>query len=358
MADKLGWGIVGTGQMAADLAISFEKSARLRIVNAFGSSPEKARAFAARWHVPRASASLDELLADPAVDVVYIGTPHPAHETQALASIAAGKPVVCEKPFTMDAAGAARVVEAARARRVFVMEAFMYRCHPLLRALALRLQEGVIGAIRHVRAEFGFRKAREPDGRLFNLALGGGAILDVGCYTASFARLVAGIAVGKPFAEPTKLVATAQLGPTGADEQASALLTFESGVTATLGTAIHHATGRSAAIFGEAGWIHLPDPWAPESQRHGRKTSFTIHRDGREAEVVAFETELDSYALEGELVADTLPALEAKWPAMTLADTLGNMKLLDAWRAAVRKTEPDARQAPASPGVVEPTARR
>jgi predicted dehydrogenase len=349
MKEKLQWGIVGTGQIAADLAISLERSTRQRIVNACGSSPEKARAFAARWGLPRSSSSLEELCVDPAVDVVYVATPHPRHEEQALAVIAAGKPLLLEKPFTMDAAGAARVVEAARARGVFVMEAFMYRCHPLVRALVERLREGVIGEIRHVRAEFGFRKPRDPAGRLYNLALGGGAILDVGCYPASFARLVAGIAVGKPFAEPVTLAATAQLGPTGADEQASALLTFESGVTATLGTAIHHATGRSAAIFGERGSIMIPDPWAPESHRHGRKTSFTIHRDGREPELVAFETELDSYALEAELVADTLPAREAEWPAMTLADTLGNMKLLDRWQAAVRKMAPDT---------VEPKARR
>jgi predicted dehydrogenase len=336
MRDKLQWGIVGAGQIAADLALSLERSSRGRIVNVCSSSPEKARAFAERWKLPRAAASLEELCGDPGVDIVYVASPHPMHEAHALAAIAAGKPVLCEKPFTMDAAGAARVVAAARARGVFVMEAFMYRCHPLVRALAERLQDGVIGPILHVRAEFGFRKPRDPAGRLYNLALGGGAILDVGCYPASFARLVAGIAAGQLFAEPTTLAATAQIGPTGADEQASALLTFASGVTATLGTAIHHATGRSAAVFGEAGSIAIPDPWAPESQRHGRKTSFTIHRDGREPELVAFETELDSYALEAELVADMLPAREATWPAMTLDDTLGNMRLLDAWQAAVR----------------------
>ena len=243
--------------------------------------------------------------------------------------------MLLEKPFTMDAAGAARVVEAARARGVFLMEAFMYRCHPMTRELVRRLQDGAIGRILHVRAEFGFRKRRDPANRLYNLVLGGGAILDVGCYPASFARLVAGIAAGRPFAEPTSIAATAQLGPTGADELASALLTFESGVTATLGTAIHHVTGRSATIFGEEGHIVVPDPWAPESHRHGRKTSFGVHRDGHEPELVAFETDRDTYALEAELVADALPATEAPWPAMTWGDTLGNMKLLDTWRAAL-----------------------
>jgi predicted dehydrogenase len=337
MKDKLQWGVLGTGQIAADLALSLQQSKRCRIVNAAGSSADKARAFAARWGLPRAAASIDELLADPAVDIVYVASPHPSHEAHALACLAAGKPVLCEKPFTMDAAGAARVVAAARTRGLFVMEAFMYRCHPLVRALVERLQSGAIGRIVHVRADFGFRKAREPAGRLYNRALGGGAILDVGCYPASFARLVAGVAAGQPFAEPTRVEASALYGPTDVDEQASALLTFASGVTASLNTAIHHAIGRGAIVCGEDGQIAIPDPWAPEGHRHGRKTSFTIHRDGRAPEIVAFDTPLDSYALEAELVADMLPATEATWPAMTPADTLGNMALLDAWQAAARR---------------------
>jgi predicted dehydrogenase len=335
MRDKLSWGVIGTGAIAGDLALSLQKSSRCRIASVAGSSPEKARAFAELWSLPRAASSIAELLADPEVEAVYVATPHPAHEAHALAAIAAGKPVLLEKPFTMDAAGAARVLAAARAKNVFVMEAFMYRCHPLVRALVARLADGAIGRILHVRADFGFRKARDPNGRLYNVAKGGGAILDVGCYPASFARLVAGVAVGRPFAEPVRVQATGLRGPTGADEQASALLTFESGVTATISTAIHHALGRSAMIFGEDGHVVVPDPWAPESHRHGTKTSFTIHRERREPELVAFDTERDSYALEAELVADALPATEAPWPAMTWDDTLGNMKLLDAWAAAV-----------------------
>jgi predicted dehydrogenase len=339
MKQELRWGVIGTGAIAGDLALSLRKSSRCRIVDVTGTSPEKARAFATKWGVARASASLDELLANPDVDAVYVASPHPAHEAQALACIAAGKAVLCEKPFTMDAAGAARVVAAARAGGVFVMEAFMYRCHPLVRELVKVLQDGAIGRILHVRADFGFRKARDPKSRLYDVALGGGAILDVGCYPASFARLIAGVAAGKPYDEPATLRATGLIGPTGADELASALLTFDSGVTATINTAIHHAIGRSAMVCGEGGSIVIPDPWAPESHRHGTKTSFTLLRDGRSPEVVSFDTELDSYALEAELVADALPAAEAPWPAMTLGDTLGNMKLLDAWASAVRSRD-------------------
>ena len=115
-----------------------------------------------------------------------------------------------EKPLTLDAKSTERVIEAARRRGVFLLEGYMYRCHPLLAALLERLERGDIGKLLHVRADFGFRAPRDPEGRLFDLALGGGGILDVGGYTTSFARLLAGVAEGKPFAEPLSLTAVGQ----------------------------------------------------------------------------------------------------------------------------------------------------
>jgi predicted dehydrogenase len=216
------------------------------------------------------------------------------------------------------------------------MEAFMYRCHPLMRELLPRLKEGVIGPLRHVRADFGFRVPRDPAGRLFNLELGGGGILDVGGYPVSFARLLAGLVEGKPFAEPVSVQATGLIGPTGADELTTALLKFASGFTAAVTSAVHHEVGTTAVIFGEAGKIVLPDPWIPGSKRHGLETGFTVFREGRAPEAVQVRTEKATYAIEAELVADTLPALEPAWPAMTLDDTLGNMRVLDAWSAALK----------------------
>src|SRR5215471_6760916 len=229
MRDKLLWGIVGTGGIACDFTEALRASSRCRVVNVVGSSPEKGSAFASRWGLPAASRSLDEMLADRQVEAVYVATPHPLHEAQAMACIEAGKHVLCEKPLTVDAAGTERVIAAARARGVFLMEAFMYRCHPLLRELLPRLREGVIGPIAHLRADFGFRVPRDPAGRLFDVALGGGGILDVGGYPVSFARLIGGLVAGVPFDEPIQIEAAGALGPTGADEVASALLTFASG---------------------------------------------------------------------------------------------------------------------------------
>jgi predicted dehydrogenase len=342
MREKLSWGVIGTGGIASDFADALSASERCRIVNVVGSSPPKARAFADRFGVPRAAATLDDLLADPAVDAVYIATPHPSHEAQALASIQAGKAVLCEKPLTCDAASTMRVIEAARLRGVFLMEAFMYRCHPLMRDLVARLREGVIGPLRHVRADFAFRVPRVADGRLFNVALAGGGILDVGGYPVSLARLLAGIVEQRPFAEPLKIDAVGTIGPTGVDELTTALLTFASGFTAAVTAGVYHDGGRTAVIFGENGKIVLADPWIPGSERHGLETGYTISRDGQQPESVAIRTTKATYAIEAEFVADTLPSKEAPWPAMGWADSLGNMRALDAWRAALLAGSPAA----------------
>lgn len=335
MSRTLRWGVIGTGGIAADFCLALAGSARCQVVNVAGSSPEKARAFAGRFGLARWSAQIPQLLADPAVEAVYIATPHSLHEPQTLACIAAGKHVLCEKPLTLDAAGAARVIAAARRQGVFLMEAFMYRCHPLLHALLARLKTGAIGPIRHVRADFGFRVPRRPEHRLFAPALGGGSILDVGGYPVSFARLIAGVAEGTPLAEPTELTGTGVIGPTGVDELARAELTFASGLTASVTSAIRDEVGTAAVVFGEEGKIVLPNPWIPGGTRQGTATELVVCRDGEDPQPVRIQTELSTYALEAELVLDSLPAPEPAWPAMTHADTLGNMRVLDRWQAAL-----------------------
>ena len=177
MKDRSIWGVIGTGGIASDFADALSRSTRCRIVNVSGSSPAKARAFGERWSLPASADLLDALLADSQVEAVYIASPHPSHEAQALACIKAGKHVLCEKPITIDAAGAERVIEAARQKGVFSMEAWMYRCHPLMRDLLLpRLREGIIGKIRHVRADFGFRFCAIPQVACSTSLLGGGGI--------------------------------------------------------------------------------------------------------------------------------------------------------------------------------------
>jgi len=335
MVQSLNWGIIGTGGIAADFAQALRSSSRCRVVNVVGSAPEKAKAFRDKWQLPAASDTLEQMLADPRVEAVYVASPHPSHEGHAMACLKARKAVLCEKPLTVDTESTRRVVEFARAQGVFLMEAFMYRCHPLMRELIGRLQDGILGEIQHVRADFAFRVPRDPAGRLFNPVLGGGSILDVGGYPVSFARLVAGLVQKKPFAEPVKISAWGRLGPTGTDELASALLTFDSGFTAEVTSAVSYAIGTTTVVLGERGRIVLPDPWIPSSNRQSLDTEFTVYLDGREPETVKVRTDKPTYAIEAELVADTLPAIEPAWPAMSWSDTLGNMRVMDNWRAAL-----------------------
>ncbi|HEY6081530.1 MAG TPA: Gfo/Idh/MocA family oxidoreductase [Polyangiaceae bacterium] len=331
---QLQWGVIGTGAIAHDFALALGASERCRIVHVTSSSG-RAAAFASQYGVRRASESLEELLGDGEVEAVYVATPHPLHEHQALAAIAAGKHVLIEKPMATSAAGAQRIVDAARQRRVLAMEAYMYRCHPLLTEVISHVRAGEIGQLRHVRADFGFRAPRRPESRLFAPEQAGGGILDVGGYPVSLARLMAGVAVGKPSAEPSQLTASGQIGPTGVDELAQASLRFESGMTAEVACAIHHDLGCMATLFGDEGRIRIEDPWLPGGQRQGLESHFTLERDGAETEQVTVSIPRAIYALEAELVADSLPALEPLWPAMTWSDSIANLRVLDTWRAAL-----------------------
>ncbi len=330
----LNFGILGSGAIAADFCLALKASDHCRVVNVAGSTPEKAAAFAERCGLPRAAADLAALLADPDVAVVYIATPHTLHETQALVAIAAGKHVLCEKPMTTRAAATARLIDAARSRGVLLMEAFMYRGHPLIAALIEQLRSGAIGRLRHIRADFGFHAERLTGHRLFDPALGGGAILDVGGYPMSFARLFAGVAIGQPYAEPVSIRAIRQFGPTGVDELSTALLHFESGISANLSCAIRHRIGTAAVLYGDSGRIVVPDPWLPGGQQQGLTAHFVIHREGQPEEIVTINTDRPSYAIEAEHLADCLPQLEARWPAMDWQDSLANAQALDAWREA------------------------
>ncbi len=146
------------------------------------------------------------------MEAVYIATPHPMHADWALKAAKAGKHILCEKPLTMNHPDSARVVDAARRNRVFLMEAFMYRCHPQTARLVELIRKKCVGEVRLIQASFCFEAPVDVHHRLFNPRLGGGGILDIGCYPVSMARLIAGAVLGKPFAEPLEVKGTAVIG--------------------------------------------------------------------------------------------------------------------------------------------------
>jgi predicted dehydrogenase len=337
MAEHLTWGILGAGRIAGVFARGLAKSRTGKLLAIGSRCEEKAQAFGQEFGAERRYGSYTKLLADRDVQAVYIATPHPQHAQWAIAAAQAGKGILCEKPITLDLAGAQAVVQAARRNSVFLMEAFMYRCHPQTAKLVELLRGGAIGQVRLIRASFGFHAPFNAEGRLFAKALGGGAILDVGCYCVSAARLIAGVAAGRDFAEPLEIKASGHLGSTGVDEWALASLKFPGDILAQLATSISLTQDNQLSVFGSEGQITLPWPWAPA--REGGQVRILLKRDGeQQAQEIVVATDEYLYGLEADAVAAGWEDKQAAPPAMTWEDTLGNMRVLDAWRREIGLT--------------------
>ncbi|MDI1250622.1 MAG: Gfo/Idh/MocA family oxidoreductase [Lacunisphaera sp.] len=335
MTNQLHWGIMTTGVIAHKFAADLLKSRTGRLAAVGARRLADADKFAREFGGARAHGSYAALLADPGVQAVYIGTPHPHHKEWALKAIAARKHVLCEKPLTLNLADSRAIVDAARAQGVLLMEAFMYRCHPQTAKLAELVRTGAIGELRLIRASFNIQMEFKPEHRMFNRALGGGTILDLGCYPVSFSRLIAGAAQGRPFADPVEFHGTGRLHPEArTDDCAVAVVKYPGEVVAELSCGSTVTRDISARIFGSQGWLDVPTPFFPGLE--GRTDRFFLHRPGGGApEEFSCESPDALYAYEADAVADALARGEREVPHMTWADTLGNAAVLDAWLAAV-----------------------
>lgn len=338
MTAKLQWGILGTGAIAKTFAAGVAASTSGVVVAVGSRDQTTADTFASAFDITRRHGSYEALLADPQVQAVYISTPHPMHRRWAVAAAEAGKHILCEKPIAVNAADAEAIVDAARRNDVFLMEAFMYRCHPQIARVLELIRGGAIGTVRVIQATFSFHWPIEydPKSRLLAADLAGGGILDVGCYPVSLCRLIAGAAVGKDFAEPIDLVATGYLGRTGVDEWSVASARFDGpagqgDILAQLSTGVQCDQDNVARVYGSDGWLLIPDPWIPS--RDGSASRLVLNVRGKPAQEITVEPVAALYALEADTVAANLHRRQA--PAMSWDDTLGNMRTLDRWRAAI-----------------------
>jgi predicted dehydrogenase len=245
----------------------------------------------------------------------------------------AGKHVLCEKPLSLTRAETLQAVEACRARNVVLMEAFMYRCHPQTEKIVELVRSGTLGRIGLVQAAFGYANAYDPKSRFWNKELGGGGILDVGCYPVSFARLIAGADEGKPFADPVAVTGAVEFhDEAGVDIWGAATLQFESGMVAQVSTSIAVTQDNSARIYGTKGWLHIPSPWVPA--REGGTVTLQHYQDGNlTPEVIEVAAPGWLYGYEADAFASAVSAGMRDVPQMSTDDTLGNMAVLDTWRA-------------------------
>ena len=331
MSTHLNWGIIGTGRIAGVFAEGLASSKTGKLLAVASRTQAGADTFGDTWEVPRRYASYEQLLADPDVQAVYISTPHPWHAEWSIKAAEAGKHVLCEKPMALNHAEAMAIVEAAQRNDVFLMEAFMYRCHPQTAKLIELLRAGAIGDVRLIQATFSFQTAFNPESRLLNNKLGGGGILDVGGYCTSMARLIAGVATGKDFADPVRVVGAGHIGEISrVDEYAAATLSFPGNIIAQLFTGVQVNGENVVRIFGTRGSILIPSPWTP---RTGEAISIVLKKHGEPEQEIFIDSSEGLYALEADTVAAHIEARQA--PAMTPQDSLGNMRTLDLWRAAI-----------------------
>ncbi|HLP25291.1 MAG TPA: Gfo/Idh/MocA family oxidoreductase [Acidobacteriota bacterium] len=328
MSDRLQWGILGTGGIARRFATDLRDSRTGRLVAIGSRAQETADRFSADFGGVRAHGSYTALLADPAVQAVYIAPPHPQHLEWTLAAAAAGKHILCEKPLALRGSDARRMVEVAQRHDVLLMEAFMYRCHPQTARLVELVRSGAIGELRMIDATFSLDFPFDPAHRAYNRELGGGGILDLGCYPVSFARLLAGAAEGRAFVEPVQFKGVGRLNSTTrVDEYAAAVATFGNGVVARLVCGFAGPREIRAQLQGTAGVIEVPMPFFP-----GSEARLTLRRSAAtEPEEITVTAPSPIYALEADAVADALAKGQREVAAMTIADTLGNMAVLDEW---------------------------
>jgi predicted dehydrogenase len=315
---KLRWGILGTGRIAGIFAEGLRSVDDAELVAVGSRTDAAARAFGQRFGVARCDASYAALANDPDVDAIYVATPHTLHKQNTLLCLAAGKPVLCEKPFAINAGEAGEMIAAARERGLFLMEAMWTRFLPHIVRLRELLAAGTIGDVRMLKADFCFRTELNPQSRLFDPALGGGGLLDVGIYPVSLASMILG--------PPERIVSMADLGATGVDEQAALVFGYPAGQLAVLTAATRTATPHEALICGTAGQIRIQHSWWEPSR-------MILTLPGRLDQPIDPPTIGNGYNYEAIEVGRCLRAGRRESDVVPLDETLAIMRTLDQVRA-------------------------
>jgi len=337
--NTLRWGILGTGHIAEALAKAINECDTGTLVGVGSRTDEAANRLGGHYSIRNRHDTYEGLLADNEVDTIYIALPNHLHAEWAIKCAQAGKHILCEKPLATNLPQAMAVIEAMRRYDVFMMEAFMYRCHPQTARLQQLIREGAIGEVRLIQANFSYNMGPKYDNiRLQNESAGGG-IMDVGCYTASMTRMIAGAALGadssspKDVAEPIEVKGCANIGDRSrVDEQATASFKFDGGIVANLACGCEVGVESVVRVWGSEGNIVVPNPWFPGKDGNKILVKAVGKEEIKEILIVA---PASVYAVEADTVAAHIANRQAPSPCMTWEDSLGNMRTLDRWRESV-----------------------
>ena len=317
----LAWGVIGTGWIASAFVADLELTDSGSTVAVGSRSSESAAEFAARHEIPNRHASYADLAADPEVDAVYVATPHPMHRDSAVLALEAGKPVLVEKPFAMNAAEAGEIAGLARERGLFAMEAMWTRFLPHMVEIRRLLAAGELGTIVSVSADHGQWFDEDPDSRLFAPTLGGGALLDLGVYPVSFASMVLG--------PPDRVAAVVDPAFTGVDAQVTMAFGYESGAQASLSCTLRAKSPTRAAIVGTDARIEIDgDFYWPSAfeltTRSGERSRFAPDHRGHGLRHQADEV---ARCLAGSLIeSPVMPLDETVSIAATMDEVLASLK--------------------------------
>ena len=310
------WGIIGTGRIARAFAEGLKFTNNGKLHGIASRSLASAQSFAQEWDIPSAFGNYQELAESCAIDAVYIATPHSSHAENAILCMKNKKAVLCEKPFAVNSSEVEAMIKTSREMNVLLMEGMWSRFPPLMNQLRDWLNEGKLGDIRTLHADFGFLpKERDPNGRLFNLELAGGSLLDLGIYPVSLASMIMG--------KPTDIQTLANIGPTGVDEQAGWIFSYSNGALAMLLSSLECETRQEAFIAGSIGNVRVHKQcWKPQ------KMTFT-ETNGEASETIEMPFVGNGFNYEAESFGDLLIQGKKESPIMPLDESLTIMNQMD-----------------------------
>ena len=333
--NKIKWGIIGSGNIADAFAHSVKYCQDSDLVSVFGRNEEAVKQFSAKFTI-KSYTNLDSFFTSDEIDAVYIATPHSSHFTYSLEAIKNNKHILCEKPLTMNYLESMTLLSLAKEAKVFLMEAYMYRTHPqtfnILDHLDLfkNTQEKIF-----IESSFGFSAELPKEHRLRNPLLGGGAILDVGCYPLSMVKLIAGNLQGMPFADPESIIATGRLDETGVDLQSEAHLVFSDQIEAKISCAIDEEYSNDLKIKSGNLELVVEQPWHCGQFQDGN-SSIKILDSGNLIKEVSYLDTVGLFTREIDHASKCIQEEKFESALVSHADTQSNMLWLDKWRQEIK----------------------
>lgn len=319
------WGIASTGRIAASMCEALATLPDAQIVAVGSRTQESADTFAKRFDIPHAHGSYEDLFADDDVDIVYVASPHSHHHAMTIAALDAGKHVLCEKAFALNAPQAREMVAAAARNDRFLMEAMWTWFIPAVVEVRQRVLDGEIGELKVVEADFGI-PVFDPDGRHRRADLAGGAMLDLGIYPVTFARFLAG--------DPVEAKVLGSLGDSGVDATVGGVVSYSSGAIGVFHTSLDMLTSLGASVFGTLGRIDVDAPF-------WHSPGFTVRITGEEP--VHVDMPNQGLAHEAQHAMDRLRAGHRESDVIPLATSVSTMELLDEIRAQLGVVYPEER---------------